>query len=88
MADGRFFVPLNAICSRKWEMPLFFLPSYLLPAPTITMAVALSNDDIGIMMTLKPFLRTFRVYFIEDYYSKSSELLKALHVFRGGDAEK
>jgi hypothetical protein len=33
------------------------------------MAVALSNEGIGMVITLKPFLRTFLVYFIEDYYN-------------------
>lgn len=58
---------------------MFFSVSYLEPAPTITMAVADSNEGIGMVITLKPFLRTFLVYFMKKIIAERSKIEKKIY---------
>ena len=51
---GHFCVPLNTICSKKWEMPLRFLVSSLLPTRTINKTVT-DSVGMGTVKALRPF---------------------------------
>src|SRR3990167_10822009 len=76
---GRFSVPLKHICSKKWEMPLISLVSYLEPASTKIKTVVVKLSFIGTVMILNPFsktillgiliLRTYDVLNFFNFYS-------------------
>jgi len=63
LAVVRFFVPLKAMCSKKWLIPLDFGGSFLAPDPTQTDTVADSIDDMGTVKTLSLFASLTALYF-------------------------
>src|SRR5579884_3517398 len=54
---GYLIEPLKKICSKKWEMPLSFGVSYLEPTPTANSVVTESKCGIGMVISVRPFLR-------------------------------
>src|SRR3989339_1273918 len=53
---GRFFVPLNIMCSIKWEMPFSDFVSYREPTLNKTKAVIASVPSIFAVIKRSPFL--------------------------------
>jgi hypothetical protein len=62
--SGKFLDPLNAICSKKWAMPLFFAFSYLEPAPTRSIVVRLGKEFVSMRQTFKPFFKVVSTGFM------------------------
>ena len=67
VAFGRLVVPLKHMCSRKCEIPFNCLVSYLEPASASTNTVTVGLSFIGIIMSRRPFFRTFLVSFIFSF---------------------
>ena len=53
-AVGRFGVPLNIMCSRKWAIPLMRSASPRDPAPTKRFTLTDCADGIGVVTTRRP----------------------------------
>ena len=53
----RVAVPLKAMCSSMWEMPISGLDSWREPVPTQTPRAALSRLAMGSVMMVKPLER-------------------------------
>src|SRR3989337_2393607 len=54
MAVGRFSVPLNTICSRKWASPFVRPSSARDPAPTNTLTLTDCAVGTGVVTTRRP----------------------------------
>jgi hypothetical protein len=68
LAEGRFLLPLNTMCSKKCEIPLILFSSNREPVLTQIVTVADSKEGIGAVKTLSPEERVDNLQFITRYY--------------------